>query len=132
LVLNFWTIGAVFPDPKAIRVTGGVETLKAQINAVMTGPIGTQGHWSRLTHVPGGSRDFVDLQTFTLAHEADETITIQGKSYNTMRLHLTGTGYAGLLDVQHWYDRASLLILKRVAPREARGTFDVVAIEPSE
>ena len=124
-ILNIWGVGAVFPDPGAIRVQGGVEELKAQIGAVIAGPPGTRGRWFRLDT----ALSYFDVPSFTLVHEADEVLTVQGQPHYTFRLRLIGSG-AGRsgFDTTMWFDR-SLLIALRKRSDGARGDYDVVSID---
>ena len=123
LILNVWPIGMGFPtDPQAIRVKGGVEELKAQISAVITGPVGTKGRWYRLDVALG----YFDVPIFTLVHEADEVIMVNGTPHDTIRLRLSGSG-GSASDVTTWLDKSLLFSLKR-AVGHAQGTY-VVSIE---
>jgi hypothetical protein len=124
MILNVWPIGVDFPDPHAIRVTGGLAELKAQIGAVITGPVGSQGHWSR---VDVGAK-FFDTPSFTLVHEADEVIMVGGWPHETYRLRLIGQGAGrSAFDVTTWFDKELLFALKRV-DGHAKTSYDVVSI----
>jgi hypothetical protein len=99
--------------------------LKAQISAVITGPIGSQGHWNRLDVNLG----YFDIPNFTLVHEADEVITVGGKPHDTVRLRLIGTG-GSAIDMTSWYDKNLLIALKNTEVGHANRSYDVVSIEP--
>ena len=66
-----------FPDPRAIRVKGGLETLKAQIGAVITGPVGS---WSL---EPTRRRRYFDAPSFMLVHEVEVITMVGGQPHDT-------------------------------------------------
>ena len=125
IVLGVWPIGVGFPDPHAIRVTGGLAELKAQIVPVLTGPVGSQGHWSRVDV----GQHFFDAPSFTFVHEADEVIMVGGWPHYTSRLRIIGQGAGrSAFDVTTWFDKELLIALKRV-DGNPETSYDVLSID---